>query len=209
MGKLSTKLKYLLGVIVLFVIAVFAEANLTTFLQDAQADRFLVDGPPEAWRLNLESPQEYVAVVLAFITGPYGIGFVLGGFLFSIPDIPVFANWIRSKRSRKGKQTGWEFEYWDGVDPLTITQAAYLWAGETPGFAPHLRGAGQARYITLAQAINDQMLTPAIMDLKTTMMITNRNAEKAPDIKISREELRRFIDEEKLRPAPFVFPEDR
>lgn len=104
------------------------------------------------------------------------------------------------------RQTKWKFESWDGVDPLTMAQAASLWAGVDPGRGP---SQAKAQYKILAQAINNKALSPMPVSLRVALKLRNGGAEQAPDIEISRNELRRFIDEQKMRPAPFLFPEDR
>lgn len=109
MQKLSTRFKTWLWIAFLFAVATIIQAiigvNIETALQEAQADRFLVDGPPEHWGLKLDSALEYGAIIWAFMVGPFGLGFVLAGFLFSIPDFPAFANWVRNRRFRKAKKS--------------------------------------------------------------------------------------------------------
>ena len=101
------------------------------------------------------------------------------------------------------------FEAWDGVDPLTITQAAYLWVGEGPGVASRLAGVGRARYITLSQGIENGGIEVKNPTMKQVSYIRQGKFGLLEDILITREALRNFINKSGLRPAPFVFKEDR
>lgn len=98
---------------------------------------------------------------------------------------------------------------WDGVDPLTMEQASFLWVGEHPIDARYLSGWGQARYITLSQAVNSGELTPTSTNMRQELKLKAGASEQLPDLEFSREALRQFIESKGLRPAPFLFPEDR
>ena len=101
------------------------------------------------------------------------------------------------------------FEAWDGVDPLTMTQAAYLWTGEGPGEASHLVGMARARYITLSQGVENGGIEVKKPTIEQALHIQQGQFGLLQDLLITREALRKFISRGDLRPAPFVFKEDR
>lgn len=102
------------------------------------------------------------------------------------------------------------FQSWDGVDPLTMAQAAFLWAGEHPTDPRYLTGFGQARYITLSQAIDaGELRLSNDREALRRKRVGVGSSVSQPNLELARDELKRFIEERNLRPAPFLFPEDR
>ena len=104
------------------------------------------------------------------------------------------------------------YETWDGVDPLTVMEAACLWAGCEP-FAPfHLTTTPSVypRYKALRQGIQKKEIALSTPNKLHALMEARRSKfEEVHGLELTRETIRNFIEEKGFRPAPFVFPEDR
>ena len=101
------------------------------------------------------------------------------------------------------------YRAWDGVDPLTVTQAACLWGRQTPVQARFLSGSSRPRYMTIIQAAERAKIKFAELTAAEELKVKRGAYMELQDAKITRKELRRYIDDNDLRPAPFLFEEDR
>jgi hypothetical protein len=152
----------------------------------------------------------WLMTIWDFVTGDFGLGFVVGSFVFAFWEpLANLASWLTPGRSKRWP----DFDKWDSRKEFKLSDAAYLWANIEPGGMPlprrvkkHFQKLGdgiQSRVLKVHPTINHEVGMRGIVAKQS-----GTDLKPDPNWVLPREALYLYAVGESERPL-FLFPEDR
>lgn len=109
--RLTSRLKTALWFVAVFVLIRVAELNTDGLLEKSGLDRIVADAFPDQAGVPVMSLwTDYVTPSLAFLIGPFGLGFVIAAVLFSLPDVPMVRKRLNMSRNAITTDQKWRPE---------------------------------------------------------------------------------------------------